>query len=97
MYFLRRARGLGWQGSREYTLDRWTGRRPGRVRVRLGRRGMIDRSPGCRQGAILVLIAARHYCGSEPLRPWDILDRRRDLRVARGTCDRYVTSDATGV
>ena len=52
----------------------------------------INHSPGCRQGTILAPVAAWHFCpAAGPFRPWDILERRRDLGVARG----FVTSDAT--
>ena len=46
----------------------------------------INQSPGCRQGTILAPVAAWHPCpAAGPFRPWDILERRRDLGVARGT------------
>jgi hypothetical protein len=46
----------------------------------------INQSPGCRQGKILALVAAWQPRPAEgTFRPWDILERRRDLGVARGT------------
>jgi hypothetical protein len=46
----------------------------------------INQSPGCRPGTILAPVAAwQPLPGSGPCRPWDILERGRDLGVARDT------------
>ncbi len=59
--------------------------------------GFTAQSPGCRQGTILVpMVVWQLLPGSGPFWPWDILDRRRDLRAARSRGQRHDRRQGSG-